>query len=139
MRDPEAMQVEQLEILKQQIDSPAGHFDFSKAHIRYLKCCECLNRFYDDIRKMRRQALLNKVKATGSALRIAELSALKMDRISGLPDLKIGDESWIQGVPKGYLQREVAKAVLARRMLDDERDRLLPMKEEAAAAEQASR
>ena len=88
---------------------------------------------------MRRQALLNKAMATGSALRMAELSALKMNRISGLPDLKIGDESWIQGVPKGYLQREVAKAVLARRTLDEERNRLLPMSEEAAAAEQASR
>ncbi|KAK0344319.1 hypothetical protein LTR91_011930 [Friedmanniomyces endolithicus] len=159
MRDPEAMHVEQLEILKQQIDSPAGHVDFSKglkiiglppsldtyrdatryAHIRYLKCCESLNRLYDDIRRMRRQALLNKAMATGSALRMAELSALKMNRISGLPDLKIGDESWIQGVPKGYLQREVAKAVLARRTLDEERNRLLPMSEEAAAAEQASR
>ncbi|KAK1063240.1 hypothetical protein LTR12_009579 [Friedmanniomyces endolithicus] len=159
MRDPKAMQVEQLEILKQQIDSPAGNVDFSKgletiglppsldtyrdatryAHVRYLKCCESLNRLYGDIRKMRRQALLNKVKAAGSTLRIAELSALKTDRISGLPELKIGDESWIQGVAKGYLQREVAKAVLARRMLDDERDRLLPMSEEAATAERASR
>ncbi|KAK0948002.1 hypothetical protein LTR29_000526 [Friedmanniomyces endolithicus] len=159
MRNPEALQVEQLAILKEQIDSPAGNVDFSKgfktiglppsldtyrdatryAHIRYLKCCESLNRLYDDIRKMRRQALLNKVKATGSALRMSELSALKMDKISGLPDLKIGDESWIQGVAKGWLQKEVARAVVARRMLDEERDRLLPISEEAATAEPASR
>ncbi|TKA83407.1 hypothetical protein B0A55_00340 [Friedmanniomyces simplex] len=159
MPDSEAIQAKQLEILKQQIDSPAGAVDFSRglkalgsppsldtyrdatryAHIRYLNCCEYINWLYDNIRKMRRQALLNKVRTEGSTLHIAELAGLKMERISGLPDLKIGDESWIQGVAKGYLQMEVSKSVLARRMLDEERDRLLPLCEQAAKAERASR
>ncbi|KAK3070055.1 hypothetical protein LTR53_011124 [Teratosphaeriaceae sp. CCFEE 6253] len=162
MADHEARQAKHLEILKEQIDARTGTVDFSihhkpvygtpepeiyraavrYAHIRYLNCCEHLNWLYDDIRKMRRQTLLNKARADGTTLQMVELTWVKRGldrRITGVPQLRIGDETWIQGAAKWRLQEEISTAIAARRKVEEERKRFMTMAADAAKAERASR
>ncbi|KAK5110202.1 hypothetical protein LTR62_006198 [Meristemomyces frigidus] len=147
------------DLLKAQIDSPAGFVDFGLglkafrsppdddtyralvryAHVRYLRACDYVNWLYGNIRLIRRETLINRAKAAGMAVRMRDLAAIKIERISGIPQLKIGDEAWINEARKGYLQVEISNAVRARVMLEEERERLLPLSEEAAAVERASR
>jgi len=146
-----------LEILKFQIDTSAGRIDFAKgpktitgfpsvdvyraatryAHVRYLECCDSLHQLYDDIRRSRRQALFSKAKAEGTTLRMVELSWITRGlerRALEIPELRIGDETWIQGAPKGLLQVEIVAAVEARQKVEEERERMMPLKEEATEA-----
>jgi hypothetical protein len=158
--EPESeVERKQFEVLKQQIDTSASQVDYSQgfilfgrpptestyraacryAHVRYIKCCECTNWLYDHIRKMRRQVVINQVKAEGRPLRMSDLKNTKEARASGLPLLRVGDESWINAARKGELQQEINKAVIGRRMMEAERDRLMPLAQEAAKAEHESR
>lgn len=148
-----------LDALKSMIDSPAGDLDFSLfmkrfrevpsddvyrkacryAHVRFPGVYEYSNWLYEDVGKMQRQILLNKAKAGGGDVKMGALVAVNARRLEDVPRLRIGDETWIQSARKGQLQAEMRKALDASRLLEAERDRLLPLSQDASEAGRAGR
>jgi len=146
-----------LEILKQQIDVSAVDFsifiricgnpptddDYGDA-VRYAQSrvrdrLEYIDWMYDRIDTLWQQSLVNATQAGSRDNDEVELVGERCVRLT-VESLELNvDEEWITAVRKGLLQREIRAAVEARKRVEEERDRLFVVWEDATRAEKASR